>query len=231
MKRIIFALSVLVLGFGIFGVSVWRGRVSTLSIAAEGQEKVMLEENTESEESKIVEEREDYSLPYTGILPDHPLYFLKMIRDRIQLWLTRDTLKRADLLLHYADKRISASLDLAEKGKAGLAVTTATKAEKYLDRSLTEVMNLDSSDSEVVELYRKLYMASFKHKLVIFGIRSRIPTETTDVLNSMEQICNRVMQEADGVGGFSTEFEKKIEIEPEMMVGEMKESTKEASFE
>ena len=36
-----------------------------------------------------------YNLPYPGLTPDNPLYFIKAVRDRIIDISTRDTLKKA----------------------------------------------------------------------------------------------------------------------------------------
>jgi len=46
----------------------------------------------------------DYTLPYPGLLPDNPLYPLKMIRDRIILFLINDSAKRTEYYLLQADK-------------------------------------------------------------------------------------------------------------------------------
>lgn len=72
-----------------------------------------------------------YNLPYPGLLPDHPLYFLKIIRDRINEFLTRDPIKKAQLYLIYSDKRAAMSLALAKKGKAQESLSTFSKGEKY----------------------------------------------------------------------------------------------------
>ena len=37
----------------------------------------------------------EYYLPYPGVLPDSPLYKLKMVRDRVKLWITRDATRNA----------------------------------------------------------------------------------------------------------------------------------------
>ena len=46
----------------------------------------------------------NYFLAYPGILPDNPLYKLKMVRDRIWEWLTTGRLEKANLFLLYAEK-------------------------------------------------------------------------------------------------------------------------------
>jgi hypothetical protein len=48
------------------------------------------QENTTIQNQKI-----DYDLPYPGLLPDHPLYFIKAGRDKITELITRDNIKKA----------------------------------------------------------------------------------------------------------------------------------------
>src|SRR3989304_3402352 len=78
----------------------------------------------------------DYYLPYPGILPDHPLYWLKMVRDRVQLVVTTNNLGKAERLLQYADKRLGAAWALIDGNKKPLGMTTLTKAEKYLGQAV-----------------------------------------------------------------------------------------------
>lgn len=77
------------------------------------------------------QEKVIYNLPYPGILPDHPLYPIKALRDKLTDFLTRDYLKKADLYLLYSDKRAAMSLALAKKGKNQQAIDTFSKGEKY----------------------------------------------------------------------------------------------------
>lgn len=72
-----------------------------------------------------------YNLPYPGLLPDHPLYIFKILRDKITEFATRDNLKKAELYLLTSDKRIAMAQTLAKKGRDKLAVETFTKGEKY----------------------------------------------------------------------------------------------------
>jgi len=86
----------------------------------------------------IESETVDYYLPYPGILPDHFLYPVKVIRDKILLFLTTDPMRRAERLLHFADKRIEAARLLAESGKTALAVKTAVAAEDLLGQAINQ---------------------------------------------------------------------------------------------
>ncbi len=56
-------------------------------------------------------------LPTVHILPDNPLYFLKTIKEKVQLLVTRKTSSQADLLLDFSQKRLAEAIKVAEKGK------------------------------------------------------------------------------------------------------------------
>lgn len=76
----------------------------------------------------------DYTLAYPGsILPDHPFWYLKVIRDKAWHLVTTNPGKKAELNLLFADKRLGASKVLFERNKPELAYSTLTKAAKYLE--------------------------------------------------------------------------------------------------
>lgn len=146
------------------------------------------EEATQAAELKEIEIKEvDYYLAYPGILPDHPLYWLKMARDRILLLLTNDPLQKFDRLLLYADKRLGAAKVLIEGNQPALGVTTATKAEKYLERSLKEFNKLRQAEKAIPELEDRFEKALLKHAEVIEKLLEKIPDQTKPALeNSLE---------------------------------------------
>ncbi|MBU1499979.1 DUF4430 domain-containing protein [Patescibacteria group bacterium] len=131
----------------------------------------------------ITETKVDYYLPYPGILPDHPLYWLKMVRDRVQLWLTTDSLQRAEKLLLYADKRLGAGWALVEGNKPGLGITTLTKAEKYLEQAVNLAQKLGEGEAEV-KFKAKLAKAIKKHEEVLNLIEGK--TEPNQLLEEVE---------------------------------------------
>jgi len=117
-----------------------------------------------------------YELPYPGILPDHPLYLLKMVRDKMVDLATRDNIKKAELYFLYSDKRIAMAIILAKEGKAKLALTTLTKGEKYfyqIPPLLTKAKTQGASPSE--SLIYKLKLSNTKHKQIMDEVAKQIP--------------------------------------------------------
>ena len=200
MKRSFFSFILFGLSLFVVGISIWRSRMPAVTLAVEPS--LFPEEQTLMAIDEAVTEKEEYPLPYPGLLPDHPLYFLKMARDRIQLWFTRKPLDQAKLLLHYADKRIAASLALAEKGKVGLAASTATKAEKYLEQALEAARVAQSRGEDTRDFYHQLLEATEKHEKVLMGVLSRTPDEVRTAIESAvdsnEQSHDAVEAEVEG---------------------------------
>lgn len=125
------------------------------------------------EASPAAKNRSDYQLPYAGLLPDHPLYVLKTLRDRIVDFLITDPVKKADFTLLAADKRLAAAVVLVEKGKPELAESTASKGETYLSRSISLVKQAKSEGKETTTLVTKLKSALIKHEEVLGELAAR----------------------------------------------------------
>src|SRR3990172_3897569 len=71
----------------------------------------------------------DYPLPYPGrVLPDHLLWPVKVVRDRLWLAMTTNPLKKAEISLLLANKRLASAQALFDKEKPDLAISTLTKA-------------------------------------------------------------------------------------------------------
>lgn len=116
-----------------------------------------------SEKKEIDEEEQqiEYFLAYQGkVNPDNPLWYLKALRDKGWYLITFNPLKKAELNLLFADKRLNSSIELFKNNKPDLGLTTLTKGEKYLEKS-SQVMPEDN------EFYKKIALASLKHIEVI----------------------------------------------------------------
>lgn len=105
----------------------------------------------------------DYQLPYPGILPGSPLYGLKLIRDRVSDLLTSSPLKKSNFYLLQADKRLSASLVLYEKGETKLAEETLSRGINYLEKSFSKMEETKKTSENVSDVYLKIKSSLAKH--------------------------------------------------------------------
>lgn len=137
----------------------------------------------------------EYFLPYPGILPDHPLYFLKVLRDRILEILIKDTVKKIELNLLMADKRLNMGIFLIEKGKPALAETTVSKGEKYFLKVVEGMEKAKEQGREVSQdLLDKIKKASLKHEEVILELLEKAPDEQKVGFNTSLELVKEIQE-------------------------------------
>jgi hypothetical protein len=91
----------------------------------------------------------EYTLPYPGILPDHPLYFLKRIRDQIFEKFISDPVRKIEFYMLQADKSINMGVFLMAKQNETLALETMTKSKTHLEQSMSMAASLKAEGKEI----------------------------------------------------------------------------------
>jgi hypothetical protein len=120
----------------------------------------VVDDSSASPSSKQV----NYDLPYPGLLPDSPLYVLRVIRDRIVGLLISDPLKKSEFDLLQADKRLNAGIFLFNKRKISLALSTISKAENYFSKALDALGEAKKQGRSASAIEGRLKDALEKHK-------------------------------------------------------------------
>lgn len=146
--------------------------------SAVAQQKDSMEDK--SMDSKIESAKIQYDLAYPGILPDNPLYKLRVLRDKLSVFFISDPLKRVDFYLLQADKGILATAILIDKNSIKLAGETALKAENNMTLITYELKRLSEKPND--QLFQRLTTASKKHQEVLKTLTERIPTEDQKTL-------------------------------------------------
>lgn len=110
-----------------------------------------------------------YDLTHPGLLPDHPLYFLKVARDNVMGFFKGEPLDRASFALLQADKHMAASqVMLSQKQNTELAYMSLETSQHYLEESIRQTASAKKEGIGTEELCQKLKQASQKH-LAMFG--------------------------------------------------------------
>ena len=152
------------------------------------------EEISEASSSPKIE----YFLPYPGILPDHPLYFLKIFRDRILDLLVKDPIKRIELDLLMGDKRLNMGVFLIDKGKPALAETTVSKGEKYFLKVVEGMKGAKEQGREInPDLLKRMKDASLKHEEVILELLEKAPDEQKIGFNSSLELVKEIQEKLE----------------------------------
>lgn len=116
-----------------------------------GDQDVVVEsvmEGAEGAEAPVVQKIE-YTLPYPGILPDHPLYNLKRFRDYVLERLISDPVRKIEFYTLQGDKRLAMGITLSGQGKSTLAESTISKGEKYMEKAVSGISALRAEGKTV----------------------------------------------------------------------------------
>src|SRR3989344_251429 len=137
----------------------------------------------------------NYDLPYQGrIMPDSPLWPLKALRDKIWLFITTNSSRRAELDLLFADKRLASAKILFEKDKPELAFTTLSKAEKYLEEAMLQENENRKKGMDTSQFLERLARASLKHFEVMEGIMTIAPEDAKPKIVEAQSYAKKVFE-------------------------------------
>jgi len=125
-----------------------------------------------------------YDLPFTGILPDNPLYFLKALRDNIYGMLITDPVKKAEYDLLMADKRLGGAEALLIKNKDDLGITTLSKSGNYFYQAIGFAAIAKKQGNNINDILSKIITASIKHQQVILQMIQQANKTTKGLLDA-----------------------------------------------
>ncbi len=131
----------------------------------------------------------DYALPYPGLLPDSPLYILKLARDQIINFFITDPLKKSQFDLLQADKRLASGQYLFAKGssKYPLMVSTISKGENYLEMAIDNLKVAQKQGEDISGFKSTLETAAKKHQEVIKDLISKTNGDVKKNLQNEEK--------------------------------------------
>ena len=144
----------------------------------------------------VVETKVEYALPYPGILPDHPLYFLKRLRDQILERLIVDPVRKIEFYMLQADKSVNTGLFLAAKQSEALANESLKRGQTYLDQAIQAAAALKAEGKEVPShLVERFANAGAKYEEVLADLVSRANETQKAVLMSLMESFARLQEE------------------------------------
>ncbi|MBI3620419.1 hypothetical protein HY214_04750 [Candidatus Roizmanbacteria bacterium] len=144
----------------------------------------------------LSQEKVIYDLPHPGILPDNPLYFLKAVRDKFTVLLTRDNLKKAETYLLLSDKRAVMAVLLTQKGKETLGIITLAKGEKYFINIPPLLIAAKKQGAGATpDFINTLKVSNAKHREIIETLLKQVPQGEIVSLNDAFRINAEINQQ------------------------------------
>lgn len=190
MKRILIGIAVFLVSFVILFISIFDSSTITYPVSHTPPQAI----------NKTNGSLVSYNLPYMGnILPDSPLWRLKALRDKIWFGITTSHIRRAQIALLFADKRLAMSQKLFEMGEPEIALSTFTKAEKYLPIALSEEKVAMSQGVDTNEFLLQLATACLKHKEVADNLIHLAPENAAPIIIENEVYANNVYEDVRNI--------------------------------
>lgn len=162
----------------VLGVFIFAGTILLISIFNSSSITYSLTKSPEPTLNGIKAPDSESKVPYMGnVLPDNPLWGLKVIRDKIWFGITPSHLRRAQLALLFSDKRILMTKVLFEKGKPDIALSTFLEGEKYLVTAVNEEKIARSQGANTDDFLLKLASSAAQHKVIMDGLMYLVPDD------------------------------------------------------
>ena len=128
----------------------------------------------------------EYNLPYPGVLPDSPLYVLKVALDNVVSFFIRDPKQKAFYLLFLSDKRLAAGEILVKNNKTDLGITTVKISQEYYTKAVDLAVKVKD-----LSLTEKLIVAGVKHNDVMVDLAS---PKLSEAISGNQKDKNRVLE-------------------------------------
>ena len=191
-KKIAVVLSTVTLAFIILAISVLRSSAIRPNIDVySATPKPVLKEGAQEKKIEIM-----YVMPFPGrILPDSPFWPVKALRDKLWMGVTTNPMRKAELSLLFADKRLISSYELFKINKPLLALSTLTKAEKYLEAGSVIEKKERQKGLDTKSFLFTLATASLKHREVVEEMLNIVPDDIKPEVIKMEDYPKNVYKE------------------------------------
>jgi hypothetical protein len=122
------------------------------------------------------------SLESPGLLPSHPLYPLKMVRDKVVLLMLPTPEARLQQRLMYADSRMAAGTALVQNGEFDTGVTTFFKGVHYLEQAVQELNELPEA---APDLQKRAGEASIVYEQLLIEAAKVLPEPAHPAVESL----------------------------------------------
>lgn len=170
----------------------------SLAPAVVAQEEVIEATESAKEAQQQRPQSTEYTLPYPGILPDNPLYALKMLRDRVVGYLISDPVKKAEFNLLQADKRLASAIGLMDKGgKTALSEETLSKGANYFEEALNKAREAKEQGMDVADIERRLASSARKHVAVLMDMQTELSGDEKEKFMQLEKRMQSLQISAD----------------------------------
>lgn len=185
MRKLILSISIIV-----FSVFIFHNTFEKAAFAQIEEGSIVAIPAPASDSAEVIPQHVNYELPYPGMLPDNPFYFIKVLRDAIVKSLISDPYKKAQFSLLTSQKRMYAGKLLIKKGKTQLFLDTIAKSNNYLDDalfSIKEAKKVNTKNPDLNLFLEQFNIVTLKHGEILDEIKPMVSSSYQEKLTWEKQ--------------------------------------------
>ncbi len=154
-------------------------------------------------------------LPKPEIMPDNPLYILKIWYEKIIIFISFGDVKRAERYSKLAEERLQEAEQMAKEGKNELAQRALVEYEKYLNKALEKADELkkqaqeeakQKAKDEINRALEKVSESTLKNQEVLLRIYQLVPEPAQEAIEKVIKLTKIGYERAtEAVSGIKKE--------------------------
>lgn len=138
----------------------------------------------------------DTDLPNPGLLPNSPIYFLKPLSEKVRGLFIFGEDNKALYALTLADKRLSETKALSDKGKDDLASDTAEQAGKENENAQEHLAKAETEGKDVTAVVERLAANSARQQAVLAKVLEKVPEQAKAAIQKAMEMSKRGLTKA-----------------------------------
>ncbi len=115
-----------------------------------------------------------------GMLPDHPLYFMKRGAESVGTFFRFGDEAKANRYLRLSEKRLSEANALSEKENVGLTERTLERYQDQMNKGLERAEKAKERGRDMDEVLERVSEATLRHQEALAGVYGRVPEEARE---------------------------------------------------
>lgn len=154
-------------------------------------------------------------LPGPQVMPDSPLYFLKIWYEKVILFFAFNDAKKAEQYSKLAERRLYEAEKMARKGNEKLTKKALEAYEEYLNKAITKAEEAKkeaqegtkkAAEERANQALEKISESTLKSQEVLLRVYQLVPDEVKDVIEGIISITKNGYEKAvEAVSGIKKE--------------------------
>lgn len=151
------------------------------------------------------------------LLPDSPFYFLKKIKEKIELFLTQSPEEKSEKYTELATRRIAEVKIMINKNKFQLVEKLVKQHQEHLDKAEEEIKEAKEKGRDVERILGIVAQATSTHQKVLAEVYEKVPQQAKEAIEAAMEASSKGQERAlEAISGekkeeFREHIEEKIE--------------------